>query len=64
MPIHARITFARTDEGTLMRFRVHGRLRGAMRLLEPLARPALRRQFAGYCATLKGVLEGAGVGEG
>ena len=56
-PIHARITFEELDEGTLMRFRVHGRLGGAMRLLEPLVRRVLRRQFGGYCATLKGVLE-------
>jgi uncharacterized protein YndB with AHSA1/START domain len=59
-PIHGRITFEETKDGTLMRFRVHGQLGGAMRLLQPLARPALRRQFGEYCATLKGVLESNG----
>lgn len=57
-PIHGRITFEETDGGTLMRFRVHGQLGGAMRLLQPLARPALRRQFGEYCATLKDALDG------
>jgi hypothetical protein len=28
-----------------------------MRLAQPLLRVVLRRQFAGYCATLKQVLE-------
>jgi uncharacterized protein YndB with AHSA1/START domain len=56
-PIHARITFEQLDDGTLMRFRVHGRLGGAMRILEPLVRPALRRQFRQHCARLKDVLE-------
>jgi hypothetical protein len=63
-PIHGRITFEETKDGTVMRFRVHGQLGGAMRLLQPLARPALRRQFGEYCATLKGVLESnSGTGE-
>ena len=56
-PIHARITFEQVEDGTLMRFRVHGQLEGAMRLLQALVGRALRRQFAKYCATLKDVLE-------
>jgi len=30
-----------------------------MRLAQPLLRPVLKRQFSGYCATLKRVLEGS-----
>jgi uncharacterized protein YndB with AHSA1/START domain len=56
-PIHALVTFEQIEEGTLLRFRVHGQLDGALRLLQPLARRPLRRQFAEHCATLKDVLE-------
>jgi uncharacterized protein YndB with AHSA1/START domain len=57
LPIHARMTFDSTDLGTRVQFAAHGRTRGAMRLAEPLLRVTLKRQFAGYCATLKHVLE-------
>lgn len=57
-PIHARMTFAPTEGGTLVRFRGHGQLTGAMRLAQPLLQRVLKRQFARQCATLKQVLEG------
>ena len=57
LPLDARMTFEPTELGTRLRFRAHGRTIGAMRLAEPLLRRTLRRQFAGYCATLKRVLE-------
>ncbi len=56
-PVHARITFAPTGRGTLMCFRAHGQLTGAMRLAQPLLQRVLKRQFASHCATLKDVLE-------
>lgn len=58
LPIHARITFETiAGGGTRMRFTAHGQPTGATRLLEPILRLALKRQFAKHCATLKGVLE-------
>jgi uncharacterized protein YndB with AHSA1/START domain len=57
LPIHARIAFAPIGEGTRMRFAAYGQPRGAMRLAAPLLRRTLKRQFAGYCKTLKRVLE-------
>jgi uncharacterized protein YndB with AHSA1/START domain len=56
-PVHARMTFAPTEGGTLVRFRGHGQLTGAMRLVQPLLRRVLKRQFASQCETLKHVLE-------
>lgn len=56
-PIHLRITFEPTDQGTLMRLRPYGQLTGPMRLARPLLQHALKRQFAQHCATLKSVLE-------
>ncbi len=61
-PIHAHMTFDPADGGTRMRFRAHGRLTGAMRLLEPLIGRTLRKQFTQQVATLKRVLEEAPVG--
>lgn len=57
LPIDARITFEQTEQGTLMRFGVHGQPTGPIRIAQPLLRRTLKRQFAGYCATLKRVLE-------
>lgn len=57
LPIHARITFEPNNEGTRVRFTAHGQPSGAMRLAQPLLGLSLKRQFAGYCATLKQVLE-------
>jgi uncharacterized protein YndB with AHSA1/START domain len=59
LPIHARITFEPTETGTRVKFDAHGRASGPMRLAEPFLRVTLKRQFAGYCATLKEVLETA-----
>jgi uncharacterized protein YndB with AHSA1/START domain len=56
-PVNARITFDPWAEGTLMDFAVHARLRGALRLAQPLLRAVLRRQFAKHCETLRRVLE-------
>ena len=42
-----------------MGFRAHGQLTGPMRLAQPLLQRVLKRQFAGQCATLKRLLEGA-----
>jgi hypothetical protein len=57
LPIHARIGFEPSGRGTRMRLAAHGQPTGAMRLAQPLLRRALERQFGGYCATLKRVLE-------
>jgi hypothetical protein len=40
-----------------MRFRVFGQPTGLMRVAQPLLRRTLKRQFTGYCTTLKDVLE-------
>jgi uncharacterized protein YndB with AHSA1/START domain len=56
-PIHAHMTFDPADGGTRMRFRAHGRLSGAGRLIEPLVGRMLRKQFTEQVATLKQVLE-------
>ena len=57
VPIHARMTFEPTGDGTRFSFRAHGRLTGAMRLAQPLLKISLRRQFAEQCARLKQILE-------
>lgn len=56
-PIDAELTYTPTDRGTLVRFRAHGKLTGAMRLAEPILGRMLKRQFAEQVATLKRVLE-------
>lgn len=60
-PIHAHITFDPADGGTRMRFRAHGKLGGAARIVEPLLARMLRKQFAQHVATLKQVMESAPV---
>jgi uncharacterized protein YndB with AHSA1/START domain len=60
LPIDARITFDPSEDGTRMRFTVHGEPSGPLRFLQPLMRAALKRQFREHCATLKRVLEGPG----
>ncbi|HVF79243.1 MAG TPA: hypothetical protein VNA28_13175 [Solirubrobacteraceae bacterium] len=42
-----------------MRFRLHGRMTGALRLVEPLLGLTLKRQFTRQCKTLKRVLGAA-----
>jgi uncharacterized protein YndB with AHSA1/START domain len=59
LPIHARITFEPTELGTRVRFGAHGQPSGAARLVQPVLKLTLKRQFAGYLTTLKGVLENA-----
>ncbi len=59
LPIHAKITFEQTERGTRVRFQAHGQSSGAARLAQPLLNLTLKRQFAGYLATLKRVLEDA-----
>jgi uncharacterized protein YndB with AHSA1/START domain len=56
-PVHARMTFEGTEEGTLVTFTGHGELTGAKHLAQPLLQRMLKRQFAAQCATLKRVLE-------
>jgi uncharacterized protein YndB with AHSA1/START domain len=58
LPIDAHISFEPTATGTQMRFTAHGQPRRLARLAEPLLRLVLRRQLAGYCGTLKQILEG------
>jgi uncharacterized protein YndB with AHSA1/START domain len=60
-PVHAHITFDGAEGGTRMRFRVHGKLTGATRIIEPLVGRMLRKQFSEQVATLKRVLEDAPV---
>jgi uncharacterized protein YndB with AHSA1/START domain len=57
LPLDARITLEPTEEGTRMRFAAEGQPEGAMRLAQPLLQRTLKRQFAAYCVTLKGILE-------
>jgi uncharacterized protein YndB with AHSA1/START domain len=59
LPIDARITLEPTELGTRLQFDAHGQPSGVMRLVGPLLQLTLKRQFAGYCATLKRVLENA-----
>ena len=56
-PIHLRITFQPTDQGTLMRLQPHGQLTGVMRLAQPVLQRTLKHQFERHCATLKSLLE-------
>jgi uncharacterized protein YndB with AHSA1/START domain len=57
LPIHARITFEPTDHGTRVTLAAHGQATGPMRLAQPLLSLSLKRQFAGYLATLTQLLE-------
>jgi uncharacterized protein YndB with AHSA1/START domain len=64
LPLDARITLQPSDQGTRMRFNVHGEPSGPLSFLQPLMRAALKRQFREHCATLKRVLEESPVGRG
>ena len=46
-----------THIATVFRFRAFGEPAGAMKLLQPVLRRALHKQFAEHCASLKRVLE-------
>ena len=58
MPIDGTLKFEARERGTRMSFNVYGKPGGPLRFVKPLMQWALKRQFAGYCATLKRVLEG------
>lgn len=58
-PIDGHHTFTSTDGGTRIDFVAEGRLKGPMRIAQPLLRRVLNRQFKRYYAELKTVLEGA-----
>jgi uncharacterized protein YndB with AHSA1/START domain len=58
-PVHGRITLEPTERGTRFQFRVYGQPTGAARLVEPLLRFILKRNFQHFCMTLKRVLEDA-----
>lgn len=57
LPFGARIGFEPTEAGTRVAFNVHGQPGGATRLLQPLLKVGLRRQFNEHLANLKRVLE-------
>lgn len=57
LPIDARITLESSKVGTRVQLDAQGQPSGPLRLVQPLLRLTLKRQFAGYCATLKQVLE-------
>lgn len=57
LPVNARIGFEPTATGTRVAFNVHGQPGGAMRLLQPLLKIGLKRQFTEHLANLKRVLE-------
>ena len=63
LPVDGRISLDLSEQGTRMRFSVHGEPRGPLRFLQPLMRAALKRQFREHCATLKRVLEAPGSGD-
>ena len=57
MPIDGTLKFEARERGTRMSFNVYGKPGGPLRFVKPVMQWALKRQFAGYCATLKRVLE-------
>jgi uncharacterized protein YndB with AHSA1/START domain len=52
-PIDGTWAFEQDGAGTRVRFTAEGELTGLMKLVEPLARRALARRFAGYHRNLK-----------
>jgi uncharacterized protein YndB with AHSA1/START domain len=52
-PVDGTWTFEPAEEGTHLRFVAEGQLRGLMRLLQPLARRLVTRQFAEYHENLR-----------
>ena len=59
-PVDGSWSFEPEGDGTLVRFVAEGELRGAMRVLQPLARLVLARQMAGYHRNLRRNLEAGG----
>ena len=60
VPIDCRFIFEQRDGGTRVSFNVYGDPSGPLRFAKPLMVWALKRQFTGYCRTLKRVLEADG----
>jgi len=56
-PIDGTWSLEPSDDGTRVHFTAAGELTGLMRLLAPLARRTLVRQFAGYHENLRQILE-------
>jgi uncharacterized protein YndB with AHSA1/START domain len=56
-PVHAQVTLSPQGNGTLMRFRVHGQMRGVMRILSPVLAVGLRSQFRASCERLRELVE-------
>lgn len=56
-PVDGTWIFAPEGDGTRVRFIAEGALTGAMKLVEPVARRLLARQFAGYHRNLRENLE-------
>jgi uncharacterized protein YndB with AHSA1/START domain len=56
--IDADIKFTEVGHGTRVEFRAFGQPTGAMRLLQPMIRRTIKKQFTEDLATLKSVLEG------
>jgi uncharacterized protein YndB with AHSA1/START domain len=59
MPVDGRWTLEPDGSGTLVRFTGEGSLKGPLRIVEPIVRRTLERQFRGHHERLKRVLEGA-----
>jgi uncharacterized protein YndB with AHSA1/START domain len=57
IPVHARITLEPTETGTRFRFRVQWQPAGPMRIIQPILKATLKRQFDQHCANLKSQLE-------
>jgi uncharacterized protein YndB with AHSA1/START domain len=55
--VHGLMTLAPAGSGTRMAFRAYGQPTGVLKLLKPILRSTLKRQFAAHCATLKQQLE-------
>ena len=58
-PVDGSWTFDSHDTGTSVHFVAEGELTGLMRVLQPLAKRMLARQFAGYHENLRRNLEGS-----
>lgn len=56
-PVDGTWSFEASDGGTRVQFAAEGQLRGAMKLMEPVAARMLARQFAGYHRRLRDRVE-------
>jgi uncharacterized protein YndB with AHSA1/START domain len=59
IPVHARITLEPTEARTRLCFRVQWQPTGPMRIIQPVLKAALKRQFDRHCTRLKKQLEGS-----